>query len=100
MSVLATKTDAVAAVLNRHPVDELADVRAQIRELQDREAALRQQILTGKCGLVGDDYRARIRQMGAERLDVGAVRAHYKPDELLPFTRNVVTTAVFLNRRK
>jgi hypothetical protein len=85
---------------NRHPVDQLADIRTQIRELQAREDELRRQIRGGECGLVGDEYRARIRETTYERLDTRALRAHYGPDELLPFMRNVGVRVVTLNRRR
>lgn len=85
---------------NRHPVDELADVRTQIRELQICEDELRRQVLVGECGLVGDEYKACIREGTQGRLDTRALRAHYGPDALAPFTRNTGVRAVFLNRRR
>lgn len=46
---------------NRHPVDQLADVRAEIKKLQDREADLKAMISTemgSRDSLGGDQYIA------------------------------------------
>jgi len=51
---------ATAQYRNRHPVDQLAEVRAQIRVLQEEEEKLRAEVLNGDCGLTGDDYVAII----------------------------------------
>jgi hypothetical protein len=40
---------------NRHPTDELADIRGQIKTLQERESKLRAMLLNGDCDLTGDD---------------------------------------------
>jgi hypothetical protein len=45
---------------NRHPVDELADIRAVRRRIDTREAELRDILLADGADLNGDDYRARI----------------------------------------
>jgi len=42
---------------NRHPADELAELRMQIRRLKARENDLRKALLHGTCGLLGDDHR-------------------------------------------
>jgi uncharacterized protein (UPF0335 family) len=47
---------------NRHPVDRLADVRAEIKKLQDEETDLKEQIgkLMGSAdSLGGDEFIAR-----------------------------------------
>jgi hypothetical protein len=54
--VVATKMNQT----NLHPADELADVRAQIRVLEERETLLREELLSGRCGLEGDDHVARL----------------------------------------
>lgn len=46
---------------NRHPVDQLADVRAQIKALQDQEADLKAQIsaeMGSRDSLGGDEFIA------------------------------------------
>jgi hypothetical protein len=46
---------------NRHPADELADVRAGLKRLQEREGELRALLLAKNADLVGDEYSAEIR---------------------------------------
>jgi hypothetical protein len=43
---------------NIHPVDEFARIRSQIRNLEEREGQLRKEVLSGRCGLEGDDHVA------------------------------------------
>jgi hypothetical protein len=83
---------------NRHPVDQLGDVRAEIRRLQEREEALRLQVIEGKCSLVGDEYRARIKQQSSNRLDLYALRKHFG-DRLAPFRENRTVDAVYVERK-
>jgi hypothetical protein len=45
---------------NRHPVDELADIRVEIARLKNRETELREELLADGADLEGDSYRARI----------------------------------------
>jgi hypothetical protein len=45
---------------NAHPVDELADVRSRIKALEEREGQLRDELLSGRCGLEGDDHVAQL----------------------------------------
>jgi hypothetical protein len=50
-----------AMLPNMCPADELALVRAQLRELQDREADLKIAFLTRRAPLLGRDHRVEIR---------------------------------------
>lgn len=43
-----------------HPVDRLAQVRADIRRLREEAERLRREIITGAVDRVGDYYSARI----------------------------------------
>ena len=43
---------------NLHPADELARVRAQIKTLEEREGQLREELLSGRVGLEGEDHVA------------------------------------------
>jgi hypothetical protein len=67
------------ALTNRHPVDELAEVRAKIKNLQDRESDLKETIskmMGGADSLGGEEFIAR--QMLSERkgsLDEKAMKA-------------------------
>jgi hypothetical protein len=45
---------------NVHPADELADVRSRIKVLEEREGQLREELLSGRVGLEGDDHVAQL----------------------------------------
>jgi hypothetical protein len=83
---------------NRHPADELADVRAQIRSLQERETELRTTILNGKCSLAGDDYIAVVQTRPQNRVDIPALRKHFGA-ALKPFMRAREVTQVWIKVR-
>jgi hypothetical protein len=87
---------ATNGISNRHPADELAEVRAAIRELKAREAELRLLLLDG-LDLKGDLWRATIRTQTRELVNLAAAK-QAPPDVLGPFlwTRNI--TMVFLHR--
>jgi hypothetical protein len=46
---------------NRHPADELADVRAEIKRLEARESKLREVLCMPDADLIGDEYSAAVR---------------------------------------
>jgi hypothetical protein len=50
---------------NRHPVDELADLRMQTREMEQRIEELRELIISGACGLIGDEHTATLKMRTA-----------------------------------
>lgn len=84
---------------NRHPVDELADVRAEMRRLKDREAELRQMVLTKRCSLVGDDFEAVVTNQHSQRLDVVAAREALGLDVLGRFMRESDVAVVKVRER-
>jgi hypothetical protein len=84
---------------NRHPVDELADVRAQMRQLKEREDALRRTILAGGCSLVGDEFEAAITKKTANRLDQAAAVRELGMKLLLPFMIRSEITAIRVKER-
>ena len=43
--------------MNRHPVDKLADIRAEIKRLQEEEIWLRHELEQPGADLEGDEYR-------------------------------------------
>lgn len=68
--------------MNRHPVDALVEVREEIKALQAKEAALKDQILDAlkeplqpgeTQSIAGDDYAASVSLVSSERLDRAAV---------------------------
>jgi hypothetical protein len=58
-----------ARLANRHPVDQLADVRAEIKELEKREAALRGQLLAEGADLSGGEHYGRVVTSTRNQLD-------------------------------
>lgn len=83
---------------NRHPVDELADIRAKMDALKKREAELRKIILSNGCTLDGHEWEAIIvkqRRQGVSKTMLQSVLtvAQY---EACHVTRHV--TAIFLNK--
>jgi hypothetical protein len=73
-------------ISNLHPADELHDVRAQIKALEDREAELRAKLLSGECGLAGDACTAWIAEQEQARIDRTAAREALGDSVLAPFT--------------
>jgi hypothetical protein len=47
-------------VMNRHPVDRMADIKAEIAILEEEYAALRRGVVDGSIGLVGAEWTARV----------------------------------------
>ena len=79
---------------NRHPVDQLGDVRAEIRALREREALLRSEVLESKAGLVGDEYEATLFRSIVERVDVALMKRELGMQFLQPFLREQVVNTV------
>lgn len=84
-----------APTRNRHPVDELADVRAAIRDLQAREAELKEIVVhLDGCRLEGDDFEGVVTWATAERVDTAALRKHLGEDGIKPFLKPTSTVTV------
>lgn len=85
---------------NRHPVDELADVRAEIKALQAREALLKAVLEDGGADTVGDEWLATIcDEDGGARLDTKAMRAHFPAETLKAFERVSSRRVIRLTRK-
>ncbi|MGO4506025.1 hypothetical protein AB4Z51_03325 [Bradyrhizobium sp. 2TAF36] len=79
---------------NRHPVDQLADIRAEIKQLKAREDQLRAEVLDHPEDLAGDEHEAMLVQMRTERLDVEKLKRELGLAFLRPFLREQVVTRV------
>ena len=55
---------------NRHAVDQLADVRAEIKALETREKELRDALLAPGADLSGDEFYGRVTNAVSNRLDM------------------------------
>jgi hypothetical protein len=59
---------------NRHVADRLADVRSQLKELEEEEASLRSYLLHHPDELVGHEHEAIIYQQRHRRLDLDGLK--------------------------
>jgi hypothetical protein len=83
MSVVKIET----AKRNIHPVDELAEIREKLRELQAREKTIRDMILTEECSQEGAAFYARVTTQSRESLDAAAVKKEFGLERLRPFLK-------------
>jgi hypothetical protein len=85
-------------MINRHPIDEIHDLRAEIRRLEQREAALRRAVL--KSGhLIGDAFEGVVKHQVSERLDLPALRRAFGP-VLRPFLRTRECDQLRIRKRR
>lgn len=84
---------------NRKAADRLADIREQIRELEEEEYILRHEFIEGGHSLVGDEYQVVITIADSERVDTKAIRRVLSPKELKPYLKKVSTTYVRTEKR-
>jgi hypothetical protein len=84
---------------NRHPVDELGEVRAKIKVLQAREAELRAAVLDDNCDRVGDEYVAVVRAQSQARVDIPALKKHMGA-KLNPFMVEREVTQIWVVARR
>ena len=59
---------------NRHPVDQLADVRAEMAALKAIEERLREALMAPRADLVGEDHIAQIKRSEVSRIVPAKVR--------------------------
>jgi hypothetical protein len=88
---------------NRHPVDRLADVRAEMRELKEREEKLRNEILEGErgeCDLSGDEFEACIVHSEQERVSIDAIRRKMGREWMKEFVRSSSIVSIRLKKRE
>jgi hypothetical protein len=57
---------------NRHPADELSDIRAELQRLGEREQTLRAYLLEHPEDRVGDEHVASIGSQQRKRVDLSA----------------------------
>lgn len=76
--------------------DELADVRAMIKKLQDREAELRQMIFADPTARTGANWVAEIRTVTQDRTDLKELRAQH-PSLIAEYTFPVEVTRIVLS---
>jgi hypothetical protein len=84
---------------NRHPVDELAEIRAERRRLAEREEALRMQLLLTDADLEGDEYRAYVHAFERRELDRALLEQHFGKAVVAGCERVISYRIVALNKR-
>lgn len=84
---------------NRHPVDELSDVRAEMKRLKEREETLRDVILGGECGMTGDQFVASVTSAEQRRFDADAAKKLLGPEQALALTKIVAVRTIRLSER-
>lgn len=94
--VKSHKDVAATRPTNRHPVDELHDLRAQIAAMLAYEKFLRNLIITASCEPRGDAWMADISSYERVSLDVSGVRDRYGDDELGSLIRRNLVTMIRL----
>ena len=77
------------------PADELHAIRAQLKTLGEREAALKALVINDPSARTGNVYCVEILEVTTNRLDVKELRAAY-PAETAEHTHPVTTTRVEL----
>ena len=82
---------------NRHPADELGDVRERIAEFKEREAELREILIAATdAERIGDEWIAHVSEQHKRLLDREALTEHFGAEALQPFMRESVVTMLKL----
>jgi hypothetical protein len=84
---------------NRHPVDELAEIRAERRRLAERENALRARLLMAGADLEGDEYRASICEFERGELDRDALERSFGKAAVAVCVRTTRYKIISLSKR-
>jgi hypothetical protein len=88
-------------MLNIHPADELAAIREEIKQLQDRESFLRSSLLTAPADeLEGRQYRAVVIASTRESIDRKAIEASLGREVIEPFLRATRVTTLKTVRKE
>jgi hypothetical protein len=87
-------------IQNRHPADELADVRAEIKRLETHRERLRSKLLADGANLIGDEWEASISFKQHARLDAKAATEYFGAEAMKPFMRRIEYQQLDLKRRK
>lgn len=86
---------------NRHPADELAEVRAEIRKLENRAGELRARLLTmPEDQRRGTQYHANVATYRQNRLNTKRLRIVLGPELLRPFMSQRVVQFVSVKKNQ
>lgn len=84
---------------NRHPADELSDVRAEIKRLTEREQELRSYLLEHPQDRIGVEHTATIGEQRRSRVDLKALADEIGHSILQRFTHFTSCRTVRLRER-
>jgi hypothetical protein len=84
---------------NRHPADELADTRAEMRRLEGREEELRAYLLEHPDDRIGDEHVASVGEQQRKRIDLKALADEIGLSVLQRFTAYRAVMTVRLRQR-
>jgi hypothetical protein len=85
---------------NRHPVDQLAEVRQEIRRLQVREEELRAWLLEHPEAHQGQDFQVELGTQHRQKVNLRALADAIGASVLERFTRCSTVTLVKLRERE
>ncbi len=86
---------------NRHPVEEMHDLKEEIDRLQRRYDQLRNHVIAVPGLRVGEEYKATVREYpDRRRLDIKAVRRFFGNERLERFMVSSPFTTVWLSKKK
>ena len=89
------------ALANRHPADELHEVREEMRNLEKRAAKLRSDLLMmPECERRGEDYHANVATYEQNRLNIKKLRLVLGPKLLRPFMARRVVQYVAVKKNQ
>jgi hypothetical protein len=85
---------------NRHPADQIADVRQRIGVLKKQEAGLRKILINAtEADRVGDEWIARVSEQKKRLLDREGLERQFGTDAIRPFMYDSVSTRLKVERR-
>lgn len=85
---------------NRHPADELADVRHELKQLENREQELRNQLLAQSNDRRGVEWSAKVVDQKRNGYDLKAIKEHFGTAALQPFAKTMEFKLVKLIKHK
>jgi hypothetical protein len=83
-------------ITNIHPADELAALREEIRQMQERESELRNLLLADGADREGNQYMAFIQTSNRETVDKNALVAELGREAAARFLKTSIVRSVKL----
>ena len=91
-----TKPEPMPQIPNIHPVDELAALREEIKQLKAREDEIRDSLLLKDADLRGDQYSAKLIASKRESLDRQALEEAFGAAVIAPYVKTTQFVTVKL----